>query len=295
MQVRIVIGTIAFMLTMIIFGYAALREPARMEEWSAASVARQIEQGAATYHSNCATCHGEKGKAEECYGPEGDQIGCAGLPLAHAPLLCAEGGPSQRMEARNWEGTLEGYIGSTIEAGRSANGMPTWGASYGGPLEDYQVENTTLFVMNWRTVEMCSEPTPTPVPWPQTVSELAEITDAPDLAAGEEAYSITYGCAACHGNIDEPGSNAVGPWSGELPDMGGTRVDGYNAADYIYESILLPSNYISPECPSGPCAGPPSAMPANFGQRMSLQDMTDMIGYLLQTDSIEGDAVVQYP
>lgn len=295
MQVRIVIGTIAFMLTMIIFGYAALREPARMEEWSAASEARQIEQGAAVFHSNCATCHGENGRAEECYGPEGDQIGCAGLPLARAELLCVVDGQSARMAERSWEGTLEGFIGSTIEAGRSANGMPTWGAAYGGPLEEYQVVNTALFVINWRTEEMCAEPIATPEPWPQTVSELAAQTSAPDLAAGEEAYQITYGCSACHGNLGEPGSNAVGPWSGELPDVGGTRIDGYNAADYIYESILQPSNFISPECPSGPCAGPPSAMPANFGTRMSFQDMTNMIGYLLQTDSIEGDAVVQYP
>ncbi len=31
MQVKIVIGTVAFMMTMMLFGYAALREPARLE------------------------------------------------------------------------------------------------------------------------------------------------------------------------------------------------------------------------------------------------------------------------
>ena len=30
MQIKIVIGTIAFMLTMMVFGYSALREPARL-------------------------------------------------------------------------------------------------------------------------------------------------------------------------------------------------------------------------------------------------------------------------
>lgn len=294
MQIKIVIGTIAFMLTMIVFGYAALREPARLEEWAAASEARQIEQGAAVYHSNCASCHGENGRAEECYGPDGELTGCAGLPLARAELLCLTEGTSPRMDERNWEGTLESFIGSTVAAGRSVNGMPTWGAEYGGPLEAYQVENVTKFIVNWRTEAMCSLPTPTPVPWPATVGELAnQVT--PDPAAGQQLYEITYGCSACHGKLDDPGSNAVGPWAGDFADVGATRVDGYTAADYMYESILLPSAYIAPDCPTGPCAGPPSGMPANFGTRMSLQDMADVIAYLLGSSDLQGDAVVEYP
>ena len=34
MQIKIVIGTIAFMLTMMVFGYSALREPARLERFA---------------------------------------------------------------------------------------------------------------------------------------------------------------------------------------------------------------------------------------------------------------------
>ena len=82
MQVKIVIGTIAFMLTMIILGFAALREPARLQEFQHAFEGRSIENGARLFSNNCATCHGVNGKAEECYDAGGNVIGCQGLPLA---------------------------------------------------------------------------------------------------------------------------------------------------------------------------------------------------------------------
>lgn len=289
MQVKIVIGTVAFMLTMIVLGYAALREPARMEAYQEAEVARKIEKGADVYYNNCATCHGEQGKAEACYDGDGEQIGCAGLPLNTPALLCGE--PSARLEAMQWNGTKYQYINATVMAGRAQNGMPVWGSAYGGPLEAYQVDYVTNFVLNWETVEMCSIPTPTPIPWPDSVATLPE----GDPVAGEEHYNLTYGCAACHGDLNEAGSNAVGPWAGDFRDVGATRIDGYTTADYLYESILHPSDYIAPDCPNGPCAGPPSAMPANFGERMNPQDMADIMAFLLGETTFEGSATITYP
>jgi mono/diheme cytochrome c family protein len=67
MQVKIIIGTIAFMLTMIIMGFAALREPARMAEYTHIREGRQIEVGAKIYKDQCATCHGDEGRAENLY------------------------------------------------------------------------------------------------------------------------------------------------------------------------------------------------------------------------------------
>ena len=150
MQVKIVIGTLAFMLTMIIFGYAALREPARLDRWAAASEAHEIEKGGDLFHSNCATCHGEKGDATECYDATGTQIACAGRVLAHAALLCPDvlTGKSPRMTEMAWQGTLEGFISSTLAAGRPQNGMPTWGAQFGGSLEKYQIDYITSYVIN---------------------------------------------------------------------------------------------------------------------------------------------------
>ena len=290
MQVKLVITTIAFMLTMIVFGFAALSEPARMELFEGAYESRQVEFGASIYYSNCATCHGQEGKAELCYDAEGEQIGCAGRSLHNAELLCGE--PSPRLVAMGWEnGTKAGFINATVNAGRAQNGMPLWGADYGGPLEDYEVENVTNFVLNWQTEDLCSEPPPEPPSWPEDVAELP----AGDAANGEQLYQVTYGCAACHGQIDQEGTNAVGPWAGAFKNREDTQ-PGYTAAEYLYESILLPSAYISPECPTGPCAGPPSAMPNNFPLRMTIQEMSDMMAYLLETSEFEsnGNAIV-YP
>lgn len=287
MQVKIVIGTVAFMLTMVVMGYAALREPARMETYTNMYEARSIESGATIFHNNCATCHGENGKAEECYGPEGDQIGCVGRILNHAPLLC--GNPSPRMEAMSWLGSKHAFIAGTVAAGRSANGMPTWGSEFGGSLEPYEVEYVTKYVLNWETVKMCSEPTLPPPDWPLTVAELP----AGNAAAGEDLYTVTYGCSACHGNLDEEGSNAVGPWVGNFGDLDNVRIDGYLSADYMYESVLLPNDFISPDCPTGQCASP-SGMPDNFGLRMSIQDMADIMAYTLGTDTFEGNQEIDY-
>ena len=114
MQVKIIIGTVAFMISMMVLGYAALREPGRLERYTDARLGREIEVGAHLFEGNCATCHGVEGKAEECYDPSsGEPIGCIGLPLNYAPLLCGE--PSLRMEAMNWQGTKDAFIRSTAE------------------------------------------------------------------------------------------------------------------------------------------------------------------------------------
>ena len=281
MQVKIVIGTISFMLTMIVLGFAALLEPARMERYASAEAGRSIETGAKIYDGQCATCHGVNGQALECYDATGEQIGCQGLPLNNAQFLC--GDSSARMDAMSWEGTKEDFVYNTVAAGRLGRGMPTWSERYGGPMRDDQVGDVVSFVLNWEHEALCAVPTPTPFPWPETVDDYLASVDAGDAVNGAELYSITYGCNACHGLPDEPGSANVGPWMGDIAERGGSIVEGASAAQYLYRSILYPSEHISAECPSGPCVGPPSVMPANFIDRMgaSPQDMADILVYLL--------------
>lgn len=290
MQVKIIIGTIAFMLTMIIVGFVALREPARMEAFTDAYAGRSIENGAEIFMNNCATCHGVNGRAQECFDPaSGEPVGCAGLPLNNASLVC--GTRSARMDALGWAGTKTDFVHSTIAAGRPWNGMPTWGEQFGGPLQENQVNDVTLFVLNWENEGLCAEPTPEPAEWPAAVADLPE----GDPQAGQEKYAITFGCQACHGDPAQAGSNLIGPWLGDMETVVGDRVEGYTAADYIYESILYPDVVIAPDCPNGPCAGPPSAMPHDFGTRMSEQDMADVIAYLLGTGTFESSTEIQTP
>ncbi len=282
MQIKIIIGTIAFMMTMMVLGFSALREPARMERFTNAEAGRSIEAGAEIYLNNCATCHGVNGEAQLCYDAAGNQIGCQGLPLNHAPLLCGE--PTQRTDAMGWSGVKEDYILQVVAVGRGAI-MPTWSEQFGGPLRPDQVQNVTNFVLNYEDEELCSQPIVT-YDWPELVEDFLPLQNPGDPVRGEELYTITYGCAGCHGQMDNEASAAVGPWMGNITEVGGTRVEGQDAEQYTYHSILYPSDFIVPDCPTGPCAGPPSTMPANFPQRMgeNPQDMSDILAYILGTN-----------
>lgn len=290
MQVKIVIGTIAFMLTMIVLGYAALREPERLEQFTLASHGRSIEEGAEIFANNCATCHGADGKAVSCLSPAGESIACVGRPLQNYFLLC--GDTSERMIEVGWGGTKEQFIELTVSAGRTGTVMPAWLNDFGGPMRQDQVRNVSNFVLNWGSDEFCSV-IPVTFPWPDTVEEfnVLEIpdpepyaTEPGDATRGSEAYT-KYACFSCHGYPDQPGSNNVGPWLGEIAEVGATRVAGESAQQYIYNSILNPNAVIAPECPSGPCTSP-SLMPGDFDSRMSTipntpQDMADILAYLM--------------
>ncbi|HIE56418.1 MAG TPA: hypothetical protein EYP90_14805, partial [Chromatiaceae bacterium] len=276
MQVKVAIGTIAFMLTMIVLGYAALREPTRLEEFTGAAQGRSIETGGKLYDANCATCHGVEAKAEECYDAgSGEAIPCVGLPLNSYFLVC--GDRPKRLDDLGWDGSKVQYIQRTISAGRSGTEMPAWLDEFGGPLRPDQVENITDFVLNWGDEELCAQE-PSSFAWPDSVDEFLAMDDvqAGDPVAGADVY-LNLGCNACHGMPDQAGSAAVGPWLGDIAETGATRVPGQSAEDYVYESILDPNAFIAPDCPAGPCVDP-SAMPGDFAFRLSTnpQDMADI-------------------
>jgi cytochrome c2 len=159
--------------------------------------------------------------------------------------------------------------------------MPTWSEEFGGPMEAYQIEQVTNFVLNWGEGDaLCGEGAEEPaeeVAWPEDVAELPE----GDPATGETHYNTTFACASCHGDPTVEGSNAIGPWLGSIAVEGADRIEGTDSNQYIYESILHPNDFIAPICANdAPCIEP-SVMPGDFGTRMSQQDMADVIAYLL--------------
>ena len=90
MQVKIIIGTVAFMLTMVLFGFYSLLEPQRLQNFTEARLGRQIEAGAEIYYANCTTCHGINGLGQnggECLrrfgSPRGERIARARAYIAH--------------------------------------------------------------------------------------------------------------------------------------------------------------------------------------------------------------------
>lgn len=290
MQVKIIIGTVAFMMTMMLFGYAALREPARLERFAAADLARNVEKGAEIFYNNCATCHGVAGDAVQCFDAAGAEIACVGLPLRDSYLLCGE--PSRRLIDQDYKFTVRDYIYGTVYSGRVGTQMPTWSAELGGPMQGYEIENVTQFVLNWQG-DLCVGDGPTAYTWPITMTALIEtegVTVPGDAANGQTLYEKTYACTSCHGDLATDGSNSVGPWLGDLAERGGSIVEGYGAADYAYESILNPNAHIAEVCPTGPCNSP-SAMPGNFSIRISdPQSMIDLLTYILG-DTLETTGV----
>jgi mono/diheme cytochrome c family protein len=282
MQVKIIIGTISFMLTMIILGFAALREPARLEAFALAEEGRAVENGARIFFGNCATCHGIEGRAEQCFdAASGEPIACQGLPLQSYSLLCGE--RPERLELLNWQGTKQTFVESTIASGRPGTVMPTWSEEFGGPMRDDQVHDVAAFVLNWESEELCATPPPT-YDWAESVEEELAKHEPGDAARGEELYA-SYGCVACHGQLDNADSASVGPWLGDIAENGAERIPDTPAIQYVYESILYPNDFIAPDCPTGPCPGPPSPMRQDYAQVMGgedqAQDMADLLAYLL--------------
>ncbi len=88
------------------------------------------------------------------------------------------------------------------------------------------------------------------------------------------------GCGNCHTIAGVPGAvGRVGPDLSAIGAEAGTRRDGYDAEEYLRESILDPRAYIAPHCPGGDC--PAQVMPPNFGEVLAPADLDTIVGYLL--------------
>ncbi|MGF1505391.1 MAG: c-type cytochrome, partial [Anaerolineae bacterium] len=92
-----------------------------------------------------------------------------------------------------------------------------------------------------------------------------------DAARGELLFGEGYNCISCH-SLD--GTDGVGPSIQGLGDRAATRIADYTAQEYLRESILLPCDYV--------VAGSPCVMPQDYGERMTYQDLADLIAYLLE-------------
>lgn len=210
-----------------------------------------------------------------------------------------------RLTQVGWGGDLHGYIVTTLIHGRpgsarvypNSTGMAAWSQTAGGPLRQDQIEDLAAYIINWDkgatwTSEdflavaqygkpladgsLPSEPPPPPAGdnvagilarWAET-----EIVGSP--TSGELLYDAEFGCTDCHRN----GASA--------PDTVGTvarirterltlpQFAGYTIEEYIIESITRPGDFVVDGYSSG-------LMPANFGARMTDQQLADIVSYLL--------------
>jgi mono/diheme cytochrome c family protein len=210
-----------------------------------------------------------------------------------------------RLSQVGWTGDLHGYTVTTLIHGRpgsgnvwpNSEGMAAWSQTAGGPLRDDQIEDITAYILNWDkgsewtlddffAVEQYGKPLadgsvpqgPPKVVAGTDVDAILSTIEADaivgDAANGESLYEgVTYGCSGCHLN-GAAAPNTVGTWS-RVQDERLTlpQFADYTEAQYLIESIVRPDDYVVDGYNSG-------AMPVNFGERLSAQELADIVAYL---------------
>lgn len=214
-----------------------------------------------------------------------------------------------RLAFLEWNGSLESFIYTTLVHGRPTSKtywenaqMVSWSQQTGAPLRDDQLRNLTAYIMNWDkgnawTIEdalavrqyplvpvagggeMVAAAPPVGTDVDAIVAQLDTVVGDP--VRGEQIYNnqqrsqlgARLGCGGCHLNgVAGPAHNAK--WDhffterSQLPQFA-----GYTVQKYLVESIVNTGAYIVP----GYAAG---QMPGDFANRMSLQDMADILAYL---------------
>lgn len=356
MEHRILVGTVAFLGIMILVGWIAINEGARMQAFERQYLARSIERGATLFASNCSSCHSTDGRGVIGRGPALNspylfghdflatfdrELETLNRELASETITAerrAEVEPRvaeleaerlqviaslqpaidrgydpeapSRLATLGWGGGLQPFVYTTLVHGRPTSinywpqPMAAWSQTAGGPLRSDQLQDLTNFILNWDrrgdwTVEDANAVAQYPirpvdpstivavaggdpvigsdVPREELFVEILNYTGDPQ--AGQTLYNGALACAGCHMNA------AVAP----LTDATWTRVQEVRLADpavqalgittgeaYLADSIIYPNDYISP--------GYPAAMPGNFGDRLTYQQLADLIAYLRTYD-----------
>lgn len=109
-------------------------------------------------------------------------------------------------------------------------------------------------------------------PNPPSVISYEDLPATGDAAHGEELFNSAVGsappCSSCH----VPNSPASPDLAG-LSDRAGSRVDGMDAREYLFYSIVEPGRYV--------VAGYGNVMWNKYDESLSPQDIADLIAYLM--------------
>jgi mono/diheme cytochrome c family protein len=218
-----------------------------------------------------------------------------------------------RLGQLGWAGSLDAFIYTTLVHGRPVSGqywpaglsMPPWSQAAGGPLRNDQLQDLTNYILNfdkganWTLEDLfavnqfaivpgaaagsitregppvCEDPAACDV---VTVTQEL-LTLSGDPQNGQAIYNNSgFACTGCHvtgGGVIAPALD--GTWTRVTEDrLTLPQFAGYSGEQYLVESILLPNNFTVP-----PYAG---AMPTNFGTRLDIQMLADLVAYLHSQD-----------
>ena len=240
---RILVGLIAILIAVSGMVYVAIGEPDRQEEFKQAFQARSIENGAALFTEYCSECHGIYGQ------------GIEGV----APTLNSANFFDGRLKEIGYQGSLPAYIKLTVSGGRPVKSnpayprnMPTWSVDYGGPLRNDQIDDVVAYIMNWESAAVDTGGGP---------QEIIPEGNTPE-ERGKNLFEVQLGCVGCH-RINGQGGQ-TGPELTHVIDKG---------ESYIRQSVLTPNAVIVE-------GFSPNIMPQNFGDRLSEDNLNDLIAYL---------------
>ncbi len=113
--------------------------------------------------------------------------------------------------------------------------------------------------------------TPTPA---TVVGTIPSQTGPPGNATRGKAIYTTNGCGACHTFKPAGSTGKVGP---NLEDLAASakKANQGSLAQYTLSSIVNPNAYVVPGYPG-------NVMPATFGQKLSRQQLADLVAFLTQ-------------
>jgi len=212
-----------------------------------------------------------------------------------------------RMLNTGWGGGLRNFVHGTLVGGRPVSAsywprpMPNWSQVSGGPLREDQIDDVVSFILNFDkgdswTIEdlnavnqfavepakpgeggananaVCASCTAGKLP--QIVTDVAALTGDP--VNGQALYTA-QGCGGCH-LAGVVGPQTAGTWT-RIQDtrLQDPALAGFTGEQYIIHSILFPSEYVVPNFTDG-------IMPHNFGDKLSAQDLADLVAFLKSQD-----------
>jgi len=108
-------------------------------------------------------------------------------------------------------------------------------------------------------------------------TSMIALPDTADVEHGAELFETFqpdagFACSTCHNTDSE--TRLIGPGLLNVGNRAETRVDGQDAIDYIYTSIMNPSAFIVPDYPD-------DLMPQNWAEIYTEDEIYDIIAYLM--------------
>lgn len=215
-----------------------------------------------------------------------------------------------RLAQVGWGGTLNAYIVTTLIHGRPTSisywpgPMVSWSNRSGGPLRDDQIQDVANYIQNWDkgsdwTLEDLLSVKQFPIIPGEGGGEASAEAVGGDVDTAFAAVSALVGdpvrgqalyenkersqranrlgCSGCHyGGLQGPTYDGI--WPRILDEVAtNAALAGYTPEYYVVESILASGNFVVEGWNAG-------VMPGDFGQRMSAQDVADILEFIKASD-----------